>query len=856
MTQNIEQRTNVAVTKYEGAANKVEEIASKDKDVLTNDGVRKSFPKISREWNEESNRLQTEWKNDSTVIREDWQNERNELSTKALGVKPWESGQSEGNINQQRRWTDNHTYLPKSVPVLMDLAGPNDDWIPYTADKSDTLKDVFGRKPVDLYSGLVITPDASFRYPKLSAYGKLWELKKSNLEITVNTFNVVNGSLIINDVIIANESIMVTETYNENENNRRQSETVGEDVAQLRVGITLNGQRSLRFVDDFNELSVLYYVKPARNGVVERFDLEKRYIVIDGYYSRLDSVSNYTDKKNISSHPFKPRNLQYFNNNLHQEVTEDNDKENDSNGEDIYYYGPTTTILPSGRIITAYTVKHGHDIDPGQIEDTRMTISVKISDDNGKSYFSKNVVDKPAPYQCSESNIIFNPDDNKIYIFYTSMRGQLGWGYSQKGTDEYQSSQIEYVTSCDNGDTWSTPINITSKIKPDISYFVFTPPTKAIVNKRGRMMVPLSYLEGLDSGIVETYIYNDGEDWYVGETIAKENDSTGIGNTGGELGFGLYPDGSVFAISRTYYDDPELGYRVAIQKLIVNINDEWIIKGAFKTSDCKSSWVTLSGMNGFDGFKLLIAAPIGQSENLEGRKNIHLFDASDDFSNPIDLGVIYPDKYTYAGYSSLSLMANGCLLLSFDGRAWKVHMSSFTLNKLRGSQGEQVPCYGVKLVENLSGDLHLDVSEHEIVHTEDVDDVYVYRFSKFHNKKVKKEEFIQEYKTTLNANESDVFYFKNGSGGSIIKSIEGGYTGQEITLLSESSSIEVYIERLSPGAGQYARIMFSDSVNYTNSGAVTFSKLKIMGGTSIYSHKLTLLKTEYGWYSNQQANYE
>ena len=177
MTQNIEERTLAATATMEGAAKSVDEIAHKDADVITPVGMRKSFPKISREWDNESQRLQQEW-----------QNERNELSTKALGIKPWEAGVSESNINQQRRWTDNHTYLPKTVPALMDASGPDDNWLPYTADKDDVLNDVFGRKPVALVSGVTLTPDSNQAYPKVFAFGKTWELDNGNQSIEVLSF--------------------------------------------------------------------------------------------------------------------------------------------------------------------------------------------------------------------------------------------------------------------------------------------------------------------------------------------------------------------------------------------------------------------------------------------------------------------------------------------------------------------------------------------------------------------------------------------------------------------------------------------------------------------------------------------
>ncbi len=218
MTQNIEKRTEAAVETLSGASKTFELLAHTDQDVETPVGKRKSVPKITREldeesqrlkseWNEESQRLQTEWGNESTVIRESWQTERNELSVKSLGVKLWEDGQTEFNINQQRRWTDNHTYLPKSVPVVMASEGPDDNWVPYTADKDDILNDVFGRKPVTLVSGITLTPDANQTYPKLLAFGKTWELNNSGQPLSVDSFSETQDGYLA--ITLADASVVI-----------------------------------------------------------------------------------------------------------------------------------------------------------------------------------------------------------------------------------------------------------------------------------------------------------------------------------------------------------------------------------------------------------------------------------------------------------------------------------------------------------------------------------------------------------------------------------------------------------------------------------------------------------------------
>lgn len=314
MTQNIESRTEVAVKKYEGASNVVDKIAQTDADVETGVGKRKSFPKISREWNDESQRLQTEWKNDSGVIREDWQNERNELSTKALGVKPWEAGQSETNINQQRRWTDNHTYLPKSVPVVMDAAGPNDDWIPYTADKSDTLNDVFGRKPVDLIVGSVLIPDPKKQYPKLNALGKMWELDDNEQQLTVKSFlESSNGYLVItlddDSQVIAHKMEGSSRVYVKDKAHKSISQSINlnlfpEDIDEVvKVGDTLpDGTSSVRV--SINGKPQVFMLSQSVSGVVTDINeaektIEVSLVVVNEVKSYLLFPTKFTKRSTV-----------------------------------------------------------------------------------------------------------------------------------------------------------------------------------------------------------------------------------------------------------------------------------------------------------------------------------------------------------------------------------------------------------------------------------------------------------------------------------------------------------------------------------------------------------------------------
>lgn len=290
MTKNIEQRTLAAASTMEAAAKSVDEIAHKDADVVTPVGYRKSFPKISREWDEKAGEIKTQWENHSATLRQEWQDERNELSTKSLGVKPWESGVSESNINQQRRWSDNHTYLPKSVPAVMDETGPDDNWIPYTANKSDILNDVFGRKPVDLLVGLKLVPDQNTRYPKVLHGGFLWEIDNGTDQLTVSSYRQLDGnSLEITgtdqSITLATKLAGASEDWAIKEFIRSYNATSGRKLIRLKFheidGALLSGHTAI-YIEGSSRLDdvVLLFHKPA-TGTVTGISLELFELTLD-----------------------------------------------------------------------------------------------------------------------------------------------------------------------------------------------------------------------------------------------------------------------------------------------------------------------------------------------------------------------------------------------------------------------------------------------------------------------------------------------------------------------------------------------------------------------------------------------
>ncbi|WP_321282984.1 hypothetical protein [uncultured Vibrio sp.] len=112
MTQNIEQRTEAAVTKYEKASVTIEKFAETDGMIQTGSGSRNSFPKLSREIKEEA------------AAQLASQNQQFQDRFNTLSPKPWVPNDEVTNSLQVYTHTDGNgverTYLPNPDLVVPD----------------------------------------------------------------------------------------------------------------------------------------------------------------------------------------------------------------------------------------------------------------------------------------------------------------------------------------------------------------------------------------------------------------------------------------------------------------------------------------------------------------------------------------------------------------------------------------------------------------------------------------------------------------------------------------------------------------------------------------------------------------
>ena len=262
-----------------------------------------------------------------------------------------------------------------------------------------------------------------------------------------------------------------------------------------------------------------------------------------------------------------------------------------------------------------------------------INIVIRKSSDNGKTWGKiEKIIDYPLGQSASDPSMILDKQTNTIFLFYNYMDLD-----NQK--DIYY---LKYISSNDNGKSWSKPVDITNQISKENwkNDFKFITSGRGIQTKKGTL---LHCLVNLQKG---THVFgsnDNGKTWFITETPTSPGDESKIV----ELN-----DGSWMVNSRVN----KLGYRYSH---VSNDNGKtWISKKEESIIDpgCNGSLIRYS-----HGEKNLLL--LTNINNKKERKEIVLrysIDEGKSWSNP---KIIYNGE---AAYSSMTVMENGNLGLFFE----------------------------------------------------------------------------------------------------------------------------------------------------------------------------------------------
>ena len=265
-----------------------------------------------------------------------------------------------------------------------------------------------------------------------------------------------------------------------------------------------------------------------------------------------------------------------------------------------------------------------------------INIVIRRSNDNGKSWSAiERIIDYPLGKSASDPSMILDRKTNKIFLFYNYMDLD----------NERDIYYLKYVTSLDNGMTWSNPVDITNQIsKPSWEKdFKFITSGKGIQTKNGDL---LHCLVNLQNG---TYVFGSkdhGETWFLTNTPVKPGDESKIV----EL-----KDGTWMINSRAN----KTGIRYS--HISSNRGKDWLSKAENDLIDpgCNASFIKYN----FGKYKRKALLVLSNINNSKTRKEIVVRCSLDEGKNWSKPKTIYNGE---AAYSSMTILKNGEIGLIFE----------------------------------------------------------------------------------------------------------------------------------------------------------------------------------------------
>ena len=282
-----------------------------------------------------------------------------------------------------------------------------------------------------------------------------------------------------------------------------------------------------------------------------------------------------------------------------------------------------------------------------------INIVIRRSDDNGNSWSEiERVVDFPMDKSVSDPSMIYDRKTKKIFLFFNYMDLE-----SEK--DVYY---LKYVTSSDNGITWSKPVDITNQIsKPGWEKdFKFITSGRGIQTNKGDL---LHCLVNLNNG---THVFGSkdhGKTWFLTETPLQPGDESKIV----EL-----EDGKWMVNSRVN----NKGIRYSHTS--TNNGKTWLTKEEKELIDpgCNASFIKYN-YGKYKSESILILSNVNNSKI---RKEIvirYSLDEGKSWSKP---KIVYSGE---AAYSSMTILSNGKIGLFFEKDNYsKNAFTSFSLDWL------------------------------------------------------------------------------------------------------------------------------------------------------------------------------
>ena len=183
---------------------------------------------------------------------------------------------------------------------------------------------------------------------------------------------------------------------------------------------------------------------------------------------------------------------------------------------------PAVVTTNNGAILAFCEARKRSCSDTGDID-----LVMKKSTDNGLTWSELKIIWDDGDNVCGNPAPVVDLETGKIHLLLTWNNGKDHESQIINGTS-IQGRDIYHLASNDNGETWSSPHNITSTVKlPGWTWYA-TGPVHGIQLKnkefKGRLVIPCDHIEKESKKYYSHIIYSDdhGKSWKLGGTTPQD----------------------------------------------------------------------------------------------------------------------------------------------------------------------------------------------------------------------------------------------------------------------------------------------------------------------------------------------
>ena len=297
---------------------------------------------------------------------------------------------------------------------------------------------------------------------------------------------------------------------------------------------------------------------------------------------------------------------------------------------------------------TILTVCDGRVDRPGDVPNNIDLVMRRLEKGSKEWTPIERIVDFAGDQGAADPSLIQDRSTGRIFLFYGFCPGRNE--ITEGGNRDRRHLMLQYVTSDDDGESWSTPLHIDYEIREDNWHSTWSAPGRGLQLRNGRLVVPCTIYKTTEQ-MYSSLVYSDdhGKNWKCDEVAVDINEPTLIELANGELMVNArnqIPPRKYRAVTRSK-DGGKSWSEVKVEEQLPDPN-------------CQGSLISFTFNKGGKELDLLI---LSNNATNDGRKNLTVTISNDDGKTWKNKILIHEGP---SAYSCLTILPDGNIGLLYE----------------------------------------------------------------------------------------------------------------------------------------------------------------------------------------------